>query len=62
MQDVVVGFYGAEDFTERTLHLFGAELGPAAHTIPHILYEFAVSLCVPVGAIQCWQVTVHELC
>ena len=62
MQDVVVCFDGTEDFTEGTLNLFGAELSPAAHTIPHILDEFAVSLCVPVGAIQCWQVAVHELC
>ena len=61
MQDVVVRFYRAEDLTERTLYLFGAELGPAAHTIPHILDEFTVCLCVSVAAVQCWQVAVHEL-
>ena len=62
MQDVIVGFNGAEDLTERALHLFGAELGPAAHAIPHVLDEFAVCFSVAISAVQCWQVAMHELC
>ena len=61
VKDVIVGFYGAEDLTEGALHLFGAELGPAAHTIPHVLDEFAVCFSVAVAAVQCWQVAMHEL-